>query len=54
VEVLVYEHPWRWSEWEMLKSSTPWEKVDQSTMKFPVKVGKDGEVVVSYTIRYSW
>jgi len=54
VEVLVYEHPWRWSEWEILKSSGSWEKVDQSTMKFPVKVGKDGEAVVSYTIRYSW
>jgi hypothetical protein len=54
VEVLVYEHPWRWSEWEILKSSTKWEKVDQSTMKFPVKIDKDGEAVVSYTIRYSW
>ena len=54
VEVLVYEHPWRWSQWEIVKSNTEWEKVDQSTMKFPVKVGKDQEKVVLYTIRYSW
>jgi hypothetical protein len=54
VEVLIYEHPWRWSEWEVLKSGTAWEKVDQSTLKFPVKIAKDGEAVVTYTIRYSW
>ncbi|MBM2839865.1 MAG: hypothetical protein HW412_393 [Bacteroidetes bacterium] len=54
VEVLVYEHPWRWSQWEILKSNKEWEKVDQSTLKFPVKISKDGEATVSYTIRYSW
>ncbi len=54
VEVQVYEHPWRWSQWEILKASTEWEKVDQSTLKFPITVGKDQEKVVTYTIRYSW
>ena len=52
--VLVYEHPWRWSQWEIIKSNAEWEKVDQSTLKFPVKIGKDEERVVLYTIRYSW
>jgi hypothetical protein len=54
VDVQVYEHPWRWSQWEILSSSTAWEKVDQSTLKFPVRIPKDGEKVVRYTIRYSW
>ena len=54
VEVLVYEHPWRWSQWEIVKASAEWEKVDQSTLKFPVRIGKDQEKVVTYTIRYSW
>lgn len=54
VEVMVYEHPWRWSQWEIVKSNKEWEKVDQSTLKFPVKIAKDGETVVSYTIRYTW
>ena len=54
VEVQVYEHPWRWSEWEITKSSAEYVKVDQSTLKFPVKIEKDGEKVVTYTIRYSW
>jgi hypothetical protein len=53
-EVLVYEHPWRWSEWKITNSSAKWEKVDQSTLKFPVNVGKDQESIITYTIRYSW
>jgi len=54
VEVQIYEHPWRWSEWEITRSSDEWTKVDQSTIKFPVKIGKDEEKIVTYTIRYSW
>ncbi|MDI6765956.1 MAG: DUF4139 domain-containing protein [Bacteroidota bacterium] len=54
VEIQIYEHPWRWSEWEIVKFSTNFEKVDQSTIKFPVKIGKDEEKIVTYTIRYSW
>ena len=54
VEVLIYEHPWRWNEWDITKSNTAWEKVDQTTIKFPVKLAKDEEKVVRYTIRYNW
>jgi hypothetical protein len=54
VEVQVYEHPWRWNQWEVVSASGEWEKVDQSTLRFPVKLGKDGEKVVRYTVRYSW
>jgi hypothetical protein len=54
VDVQVYEHPWRWSQWEIVKSSDDWEKVDQSTLRFPVKLAKDQERTISYTIRYSW
>jgi hypothetical protein len=54
VEVLVYEHPWRWNEWDITKSSASWEKVDQSTIKFPVKLKKDEEKTITYTIRYNW
>ncbi|MEX2089825.1 MAG: hypothetical protein WEB62_08625, partial [Bacteroidota bacterium] len=52
--VQVYEHPWRWSQWEIVKSNTEWTKVDQTTLNFPVKIRKDGEAVITYTIRYSW
>ena len=53
-EVQVYEHPWRWSQWEIIRSNTDWTKVDQTTLRFPVKIGKGGEKTVNYTIRYTW
>ncbi|HEV8538935.1 MAG TPA: DUF4139 domain-containing protein [Bacteroidota bacterium] len=54
VEVQIYEHPWRWNQWEITKTVTEYVKVDQSTVKFPVKIGKDEEKVLTYTLRYTW
>ena len=54
VEVQVYEHPWRWNEWEIVKHNAEWKKVDQTTVDFPVTLKKDEEKTVSYTIRYIW
>ena len=54
VEVQVYEHPWRWSTWEIVKAGAEWNKVDQSTLRFPVRLKKDEEKTFTYTIRYSW
>ena len=54
VEVQIAEHPWRWSQWEITNASSDWTKVDQSTLRFPVRIAADGEKVVRYTIRYSW
>lgn len=54
VEVMVYEHPWRWSEWEITRASGSWTKLDQTTLRFPVRLEKDQEKTVTYTIRYSW
>jgi hypothetical protein len=53
-EVMIYEHPWRWNEWSIPKSDATYEKVDQSTIRFPVKIAPDKEKIVTYTIRYSW
>jgi hypothetical protein len=54
VEILVYEHPWRWNEWDMKTSTEKWEKVDQTTICIPVKLKKDEEKTINYTIRYNW
>ena len=54
VEIQIYEHPWRWSQWEIVKSTGDWTKVDQTTLRFPVKINKDSEKTISYTIRYTW
>ncbi|HUN67043.1 MAG TPA: hypothetical protein VMW43_13205 [Bacteroidota bacterium] len=53
-EVQIYEHPWRWNQWEIVKTNADYVKVDQTTIRFPVKIAKDGEKTVTYTIRYSW
>lgn len=54
VEIQIYEHPWRWSQWEIVKSTGDWTKADQTTLRFPVKISKGSEKTISYTIRYSW
>jgi hypothetical protein len=54
VTVMVYEHPWRWTQWDVVRSSGDWTKVDQSTLRFPVTIPKDGEGTVTYTVKYSW
>jgi hypothetical protein len=52
--VQVRERLYRWNSWKVLESSVPHEKKDAATLEFPVKVAKDGEVVVSYRVRYTW
>jgi len=54
VEVLVKETLYRWNNWEITESNQKWTKYDSSTIHFPVKVDKDGEQVVTYTVKYTW
>ncbi len=54
VEVLVKETLYRWSNWEITDSNQKWTKYDSNTIHFPVQVGKDGEQVITYTVRYTW
>ena len=52
VEVNVVDHVW--SDWKVTKSSHQFTKKDAHTIEFPVKIPKDGEAVVTYTIRTTW
>ena len=54
VEVRVVEHLYRWSNWEISKSSDEFKKVDAQTAAFTVQVPADGEKVVTYQVHYSW
>ncbi len=54
VEIRVVERMFRWSEWTILQASHEYEKKDARTVEFRVKVPKDGEVTVTYTVRYRW
>ena len=52
--VKVVEHLYRWNNWKIVDSSAKYEKKDAQTIEFSVPVAKDGESVVTYTVKYSW
>jgi hypothetical protein len=54
VEVRIVEHLYRWSNWDIAKSSDPFKKVDSQTAAFTVQIPPDGEKVLTYQVHYSW
>ncbi|HIE36161.1 MAG TPA: hypothetical protein EYP89_02870 [Candidatus Omnitrophica bacterium] len=54
VEVKVLEKVWRYSNWEIIDTSSPWKKKDASTLEFKVNIPKNSERKINYTVRYWW
>jgi hypothetical protein len=54
MEIRVVEHLYRWSNWDVPKTSDPFNKLDSKTVEFRVKVPPDGEKALTYTAHYSW
>lgn len=54
VEIRVPERLYRWSDWEIVESSQPFEKLDSSTIEFRVEVEPGAEATLSYTVQYSF
>jgi hypothetical protein len=54
VEVRIVEHLYRWSNWDIAKSSDPFKKVDSQTAAFTVEIPPDGEKILTYQVHYSW
>ena len=55
VEVRVVERLFRWSEWEIVRSSpADYTKLDAQTIEFRVRVPAGGERKVTYTVRYEF
>ncbi|MCU0514988.1 MAG: DUF4139 domain-containing protein [Anaerolineae bacterium] len=54
VEIRVPERLFRWSNWEILNSSQPFEQMDSSSIEFRAQVPAGQEVVITYTVQYSW
>jgi hypothetical protein len=54
VEIKVVEHLYRWSNWKIIDTSDKYEKVDSQTIVFKVKVPKDTEKQITYTVYYWW
>jgi hypothetical protein len=41
-------------DWEVIKTSHPYEKAEAHTLQYVVKVPKDGKVTVNYRVRMRW
>jgi len=54
VEVHIQEHLYRWSNAKIEEISHDHEMLDSRTMHIPVDVAPEGEVVMTYTVFYSW
>lgn len=54
VSVRVQERLGRWTDWEMVNSSEPFEKRSANSVSFDVPVPAGGETKFSYTVRYRW
>jgi hypothetical protein len=54
VKVIVRENLFRWTNWEITKSSDKWEKQDYRTIHIPVEVPAGGEKTVTYSVKYTW
>jgi len=53
-EVRIVEHLYRWSNWEIIRNSDPFTKVDSQTVAFTLQIPADGERVVNYQVHYYW
>ncbi len=54
VTIRVPELLYRWSNWEILSSSIPFEQLSSNTIQFEAQVEPGAETVITYTVRYSW
>jgi hypothetical protein len=54
IEVLVQEDLYRWVTAEITASSHKHEKLTPQRVLFTLQVAKDKEVVLTYTVRYTW
>jgi len=54
VTVIVKENLYRWVNWKITDTTHDYRKVDARTIEFPVKVDKDAEATVKYTVHYTW
>jgi hypothetical protein len=54
VEIRVSESLFRWSNWEILNASHEFTQLNSNRIEFRVQVEPGAEVVITYTVQYSW
>jgi hypothetical protein len=52
--VVIKENLYRWTTWEITKSSDEYEKVDARTVHFEVEAPANGQKTVTYSVKYTW
>ena len=52
--VAVREHLYRMAQWNIVQSSTKYEKRNADTIDFKLDVPANGEAKLSYTVQYQW
>ncbi|MDX2131262.1 MAG: DUF4139 domain-containing protein [Planctomycetota bacterium] len=54
VDVIVQERLVRWLQWEIVKSTHEFTKIDARRMHHTLRLAPDEEKVIRYTVRYTW
>lgn len=54
VTIMVVEHLYRGSNWEIRQPSQPFHQVDSRTIEFPVAVAAGADASVTYQVHYTW
>jgi len=54
VTVRIKEPLYRWVNWKIVEESHEHQKLDSRTVAWDVKVAKDGETKLTYTVDYTW
>ncbi len=52
--VVVREHLYRWTQWNITQASTKYEKKNADTVEFKLDVPANGEATVTYAVQYQW
>lgn len=52
--VVVREHLYRWTQWNITQSSAKYEKKNADTVEFKLDVPANGEMTATYTVQYQW
>ena len=49
-----FEHLYRWTNWDILKNSDAFKKLDSKTVEFLLQLPVNGEKTLAYKVHYSW
>ena len=52
IEVQIPERLYRWSSWEIIDSSAPYERKDSSSIEFRLQLAAGHEEILTYTVQY--